>query len=132
MMTPFLLALALQTPHPCDVTPVSVDTKVPFGAGVCWNGLDTDGNVAGALTALRVLVDGVVIFTVPNPSPTGPANAAGESFYLVPGLSVPKGPHTLTFVVVNEVNESVPSDPYAFRVIGGAPSKPSKPRVEAR
>ena len=132
MITPFLLALALQTPHPCDVTPVPVDTKVPFAAGVCWSGLDTDGNPSSPLTALRVLVDGTLVATVPNPTPEGAANAAGESFYRVPGLSVPKGARVLTVVVVNAEGESVPSDGYSFRVIGAPPAKPGKPRVEAR
>lgn len=118
--------------HPCDVTPVSVDTKVPFAAGVCWNGLDTDGNPSSPLVALRVLVDGVVVATVADPVPDGPASATGEVFYRVPGLTVPKGARVLTFVVVNAEGESVPSDAYTFRVIGAPPSKPGKPRVEAR
>lgn len=133
MIAPILLAALLQTAHPCDETPVTVTTRSPFTAGVCWSGLDEpDGNPSAPALELRVYLDGVLVQAVANPTPDGPPNAEGLSFYRVAGLAASRGARVLTFTVVNEVGESLPSDPFPFTVVGGKPAKPTKARVDPR
>lgn len=122
-----------QAQHPCDTTsPASVQTKSPPTAfGACWDGKDVDG-VAAVATSLKVLVDGVVVKTVANPTPAGAANAAGLSYYSTSGVAVSKGARVLTVVISTVDGDSDPSTAYTFQVVGGKPSKPVGARVEPR
>jgi hypothetical protein len=130
-----LLALpsVVQAQHPCDVTsPASVQTKSPPTAfGACWDGKDVDGNAATP-TALKVFIDGTVVKTVNNPTPSGAPNAAGLSYYSTSGVAVSKGARVLTVVIATADGDSDPSTAYTFSVVGGKPSKPVGARVEPR
>ena len=130
MIAPLLLAAALQTAHPCDIPPPVDRTASPFRAGVCWNQTGLDGQPTEPATELRVFVDGALAATLFNPQPIGPPNAVGEFYYEVSDVVAPRGDRVLTFTVVNEVGESLPSDPFSFRVLGARPGKPTKARVE--
>ena len=133
MLSPYLLALALQTPHPCDVPAPIVDTtRQPFAVTVCLGITDEFGEPADPVTTLKVWIDGVVIATVPNPVAVSGPSATGWSLYRVEGLRSARGARVLTFTAVNKVGESAASDSVPFALVGGPPAKPLHPRVEAR
>jgi hypothetical protein len=125
-----LPALLEAQTHPCDTAPASVSTKSPFTVGICFDGKDIDGNPTTP-TALKVFVDGVLVKTQPSPVPSGPANAAGLSYYTTTGVAAPKGTsRSLTVTIVTADGESDPSVAYTFSVVGAKPSKPVRARVE--
>lgn len=133
MMTPVLLALLLQTPHPCDEPPPIVDTtRSPFSVTVCVSNMDADGNSPVTITSLQALIDGTVVGTLTDPVPVGPPSATGWSLYRMDGLRASRGARVLTFVAATVDGPSVPSDPFPFTAKGGPAAKPLHPRVEAR
>lgn len=125
-----LAAVAEAQTHPCDnLTPPSVTRKSPVVLGGCWDQKDIDGNAAVA-TSLEVLIDGVVVKTIANPTPQGAANAAGLFYYQATGVTVSRGARTgqLRIVTVDGVGD-LPTV-YTFQITGGKPSKMVGVRVE--
>lgn len=123
--------------HPCDGTPATVSTKSPTDVGFCFSNKDVDGNpVTNAsgtptttLVSAKVTIDGATAKTVSNLAPSGAPNAAGDSYYLVTGVTAAKGARTARVTVTTADGESDPADAYTFSVVGGKPAKPTRVRV---
>ncbi len=117
--------------HPCDVVvPANpIVTKANLSVGFCATGLDLAGN-ATTVTAIKVVLDGVVVLTGPLPSPIGSPSATGFSYYeTLPVIFVARGAHSVAVSLIDRDGESAPSATFPFSATGPGPQPAVSVRV---